>query len=189
MIDPLPMWYGGIRFASTLEADWAATFDAWGWAWQYEPVGVKLPSGQAYRADFYLPAQRVWAEVKGPHNERIAKPIELQDALGYDEWDWASDLVVVLRPARVDGAMWEGTRSGQDVVIASCPECERYGFMDYAGFWSCRYHLRVQREPNKFWTADGGALYWPGELEFTRAPRPKPEGGTWPAVRRPAPAR
>jgi hypothetical protein len=171
-IRAVPTRYNGTLFASTLEADWAATFDAWGWDWRYEPEAYKLPSGQLYRADFHLPAQRCWAEVKGPHNERIGKPVELQNALGYDEWDWTNELVVVLRPPKSDGAMWEGTQGWQDLVIAKCPECDRYGFMAYDGLWSCRYHLRVQREPNKFWVAEGGALYWPGELEFTRAPRP-----------------
>jgi len=173
-IRPIRMRYNGVQFASTLEADWAATFDAWGWYWRYEPQAVRLPSGTGYRADFQLPAQRVWAEVKGPHNERIAKPAELQQALGYDEWEWANDLVVVLRAAGPgDVAVWEGTQPGQEIVMAVCPECERYGFMDYNGFWSCRYHMRKSREPNKFWMADGGALYRSGELGFSRAPRPQ----------------
>jgi hypothetical protein len=170
-IRAIPVWHRGVRFASTLEADWAATFDAWGWDWEYEPEGLQLPSGELYRPDFRLPAQRVWAEVKGYHDERIGKPAKLQAALGYDEWEWASDLVVVLRPARVDGAMWEGTQEGQDIVVASCPECGRHGFMDYSGIWTCRYHLRVQRKPNKFWATPGGGLYWPGELSFVRVPR------------------
>ncbi len=170
--------YRGTWFESTLEADWAATFDAWDWYWEYEPVAVKLPSGENYRPDFRLPAQRVWAEVKGPHNERIHKPAELQQAVGYDEWEWASDLVVVLRPPAAGNlAMWEGVQEGQDIVLVRCPECERHGFMDYSGFWTCRYHLRVQREPNKFWMAPGGAFYMPGELEFTRAPRPGRRSG------------
>lgn len=173
-IRALPTWYNGTLFASTLEADWAATFDAWQWYWQYEPLAVALPGGEAYRPDFRLPAQRVWAEVKGPHNERIVKPVELQAALSYDEWEWASDLVVVLRPAGPgETAQWEGVHDGQDIVLVCCPECGRRGFMDHSGYWTCRYHLRVQREPNKFWMADGGALYRAGEAAFVRAPRPQ----------------
>jgi hypothetical protein len=165
--------YRDTWFASTLEADWAATFDAWDWYWEYEPLAVKLPSDEAYRPDFRLPAQRVWAEAKGPHNERLHKAAELQASLAYDEWDWASDLVVVLRPpGQGEYAQWEGVQEGQDIVVVCCPECGRRGFMDYSGHWTCRYHVRVQREPNKFWVAEGGALYFPGELPFTRAPRP-----------------
>lgn len=164
--------YRGTWFASTLEADWAATFDAIDWDWQYEPVAVKLASGEHYRPDFYLPAQRVWCEVKGPHNERISKVAELQAALGYDEWDWAADLVIVLRPPGPgETAQWHGARDDQDIVVVRCPECGHLGFMDYAGTWTCRRHLRVSKEPNKFWIDEGGALYRPGDLTFRRAPR------------------
>ena len=88
-IKATPCWYAGVRFASTLEADWAATFDTWDWYWQYEPLAIDLPSGATYRPDFRLPDQRVWAEVKGPHNERLTKVVELHTTLAYDEWEWA----------------------------------------------------------------------------------------------------
>lgn len=180
-IDSIPTTYRGITFASTLEADWAATFDFYGWTWEYEPVGVKLDDGQWYRPDFYLPTQRVWAEVKGPHNERIDKPAGLQASLPGDAFDWDADLVVILRPSQPgrDGAgetmIWADAIQGQDIVLIRCPECLHYGFMDQNGLWSCRRHLRKQLEPNKFWTAEDGALYRPGELPFTRAPR-EPRG-------------
>jgi hypothetical protein len=113
----------------------------------------------------------VWCEVKGPHNQRLAKTEQLQAGLGYDEWDWASDLVVVLRPPGPGQAsMWHGARSDQDVVVVRCPDCQHYGFMDYAGAWQCRRHMTTSSR--KFWTEDGGELYRPGELVFTRAPRP-----------------
>lgn len=165
-----PKRHRGTMFRSTLEADWAATFDRLGWHWQYEPVSVQLPDGTNYRPDFYLPSQRVWCEVKGPHNERLAKTKDLHQALGYDEWDWAAELVVILRPPDAgETAMWEGAGDGQDIVIVRCPECMHHGFMDYAGMWSCRRHMRERREPNKFWNAPGGEICWPGQLSFTRA--------------------
>jgi hypothetical protein len=165
--------YAGTWFASTLEADWAATFDSLDWYWQYEPVAVKLPDGQSYRPDFYLPSQRVWCEVKGPHNERIAKPELLQQALGYDEWAWATELVVVLRPPGPgETTQWHGTRDDQDIVIVRCPECEHYGFMDYSGIWSCRRHLSA-KSTGKFWRGEGGDFRFPGDLPMIRAPRPK----------------
>lgn len=34
----MPTTYQGVRFRSTLEADWAATFDALGVAWQCYPL-------------------------------------------------------------------------------------------------------------------------------------------------------
>ena len=173
-LNATPTWYRGTRFRSTLEADWAATFDTWGWKWNYEPVAVELPDGTNYRPDFHLPSQRVWCEVKGPHNQRLKNAVDLQNALDYDEWLWGSDLVVVLRPPGPgEKAIWEGTRDGQDLVMVMCPECEHYGFMDYAGLWSCRRHMKIKGEPNKFWQQPGGGLFWPGEMAFTRAPRPK----------------
>lgn len=175
-VTPIPTTYRGTRFASTLEADWAATFDWFGWKWEYEPVAVQIGDGRAYQPDFYLPAHRTWCEVKGPHNERLDKAVALQDTLTYDGWEWASELVVVLRaPGPGNTAVWHGTRDDQDIVMALCPECGHYGFMDYAGVWSCRLHMRTRREPNKFWTADGGGLYRSGELPFTRAPRSGPQ--------------
>lgn len=97
-IKAVPRWYKDTLFRSTLEADWAAMFDALGWYWEYEPEAVALPDGTRYRPDFRLPAQKVWCEVKGPHNERLEKAVALQDALHYDEFEWGNDLVVILRP-------------------------------------------------------------------------------------------
>lgn len=178
-IRPIPTVYRGVRFASTLEADWAATFDFFGWKWQYEPEGLQLEDGQWYRPDFYLPAQRVWCEVKGPHNERISKPASLQSSLDYDAFDWESELVVVLRPPEPSGvggeaAQWENTAAGQDIVIVLCPECGHHCFMDFEGIWSCRIHRREQPEPNKFWTDPNGGIWESGELPFARAPRDRP---------------
>jgi len=176
-IKAIPTTYRGVDFDSTLEADWAATFDGLGWKWEPEPVGVELDDGQWYRPDFYLPTQRVWAEVKGPHNQRIDKPSRLQAAISRDSFDWDADLVVILRPPRLgrngigERAWWENAIDGQDIVIVLCPECDHYGFMDLAGTWSCRRHMRVTPEPNKFWTAPNSGLYRPGDLAFERAPR------------------
>lgn len=176
-IRPIPTWYRGERFNSTLEADWASTFDWFGWEWEYEPHGILVEDNVWYRPDFYLPTQRVWAEVKGPHNQRIDKPSKLQAALSRDSFDWDADLVVILRPPRpgkgVGGetSWWEHAITGQDIVMVLCPECGHHGFMDLAGTWSCRRHMRVRPEPNKFWTEPEGGLYRCGELPFKRAKR------------------
>lgn len=178
-IKAVPKWYKDTHFRSTLEADWAAMFDTLGWFWEYEPEAVELPDGTRYRPDFRLPAQKVWCEVKGPHNERLEKAVALQDALHYDEFEWGNDLVVILRPpGGGEYAQWEGTRDSQEFVIVLCPECEHYCFMDFAGTWSCRHHLRKRKEPNKFWLAEGGDLFRPGEMRFTRAPHPD-RTGAW----------
>lgn len=179
MIQSIPTWYRGIRFASTLEADWAATFDDWGVFWQYEPEGIRLPSGVNYRPDFHLPAQKVWCEVKGPHNARISKAAELQEALVAEtgtEWEFGSYLVVILRPPGPgDTAQWEGSLPRQDMTLLRCSECDHLVWMDYDGLWSCRLHLQTNWVQNKPWRPNG-ALYWPGDVNFSRAPRPPRRG-------------
>lgn len=84
----VPQTYRGTRFRSTLEADWAATLDALNIAWQYEPEAVELPSGEFYRPDFYLPQCTTWLEVKGPHDDRLHKAMELgEEAYHHPECD------------------------------------------------------------------------------------------------------
>jgi hypothetical protein len=77
----VPVTYNGIRFRSTLEADWACTMDHYRIAWQYEPEAFQLPSGVFYRPDFWLPEITTWLEVKGPHRERVEKAEELRWAV------------------------------------------------------------------------------------------------------------
>lgn len=175
-ITPVPTVYAGTRFASTLEADWAAMFDKLGWYWQYEPEAFRLPDGEIYRPDFCLPAQRVWCEVKGPHNDRLDKAIRFQAALRYDAWEWESWLVVILRPPGPgETADWHGTSDEQDIVLLRCSVCKHYCFMDHAGIWTCRHHLDVGpgSKGKELWYGRDGELLWPGkDATFARAPRP-----------------
>ncbi len=83
-IAAVPQTYAGVRFRSTLEADWAATLDSVGIRWQYEPEAVALPSGALYRPDFYLPDCATWLEVKGPHDERLDKTRELASSVAHN---------------------------------------------------------------------------------------------------------
>lgn len=73
----VPQTYAGVRFRSTLEADWAATLDHVGLTWSYEPEAVQLPSGLLYRPDFWLPTIGCWLEVKGPGVPGAEKAVEL----------------------------------------------------------------------------------------------------------------
>lgn len=175
-IRSVPTWYAGTRFASTLEADWAATFDMFGWYWEYEPQALILSTGEWYRPDFYLPAQRVWCEAKGPLDERIHKTRDLHQSLNYDEWDWHSRLVVILRPPGPgEGAMWEAASDGQDIVLVKCADCQHYCFMDYNGIWSCRHHFSVGKTPNVPW-CNGGECLRPGDAKFFSPSRKQPRG-------------
>ncbi|HEY6276920.1 MAG TPA: hypothetical protein VIX86_11375 [Streptosporangiaceae bacterium] len=64
-IEAVPRWYHQTAFRSSLEADWACSLDRLGIGWQYEPVGVQLPTGDGYVPDFWLPAIGTYLEVKG----------------------------------------------------------------------------------------------------------------------------
>lgn len=178
----LPTTYRDTRFRSTLEADWAATFDAFGegWYWEYEPAAVQV--GEiSYRPDFHLPEQRVWCEVKGPHGLRVDKPLAVARVFGAnqgaegpdgDPYDLNRPIIVLLRPPGPgETCVWEEANPDQHLVIALCPECDRYGWLDYNGIWVCRYGCRNGGE-NKFWTLkDHCGYYRPRELPFTRVPR------------------
>jgi len=170
-ITAVPMWYRGTLFRSTLEADWAATFDAWNWYWQYEPVAISI-GDQAYRPDFYLPNFDVWCEVKGPHNQRMDKPVTLARDLEVDDpMVIRKPLVVILRPpGPAGGATWEAPLPGMDIVLARCPRCDWLTFVDTDGVWVCRQCWYGQGDQDK-----GSHLLHncdpSGVVEFRRAPR------------------
>jgi hypothetical protein len=149
----VPLTYAGVPFRSTLEADWAATLDSLGITnWKYEPEPYRLPSGELYSPDFWLPdPQRVWLEVKGPHMERIHKTYEL--AVAVDSWmsRWSEPVVVVgLAPER--GRCTLQTHEGGTVHLLRCYHCEQYTFVAEDYGWQCRVcteHLKLGyfREP------------------------------------------
>lgn len=136
-VRPLGVVYRGVRMASTLEADWASTFDSLGWEWSYEPIGLVLSDGQCYRCDFYLPGMRVWCEVKGPHNLRVDKPHKLWQDLRGDESEWREPLVVICREPLMGQANVERC-DGAPVGIDRCGRCERFTIIDLSGTWQCR---------------------------------------------------
>jgi hypothetical protein len=143
-ITAIPKTYKGIRFRSTLEADWAWTMDEWRWVWNYEPIALNV-LGEAYLPDFYLPNQNVWCEVKGPSNDRLDKAARLSKEIDEDEDDVKRALVVILRPAgNSDYARWEGARPGSEIVLSTCPICENETFVDLEGVWICRICWRGQ---------------------------------------------
>jgi hypothetical protein len=63
-ITPIPVWYRGYRFRSTLEGRWAVFLDHLDISYEYEPQGFRFGDGTCYLPDFWLPFVRWWAEVK-----------------------------------------------------------------------------------------------------------------------------
>lgn len=155
------MTYSGVKFRSTLEADWAATLDSLDIVWQYEPSGITLPSGVRYRPDFFLPEIATWLEVKGPHNERITKAEQLQEAVRHhpncdcnspsgDEDDPGTcydpyQLVVVGLASVRSCADWYVIGSEKrESVINRCALCRKWYWCDSILGWGCRSCSRYQ---------------------------------------------
>lgn len=63
-ITPIPVWYNGYHFRSTLEGRWGVFFDHLDISYEYEPQGFKLQDGVCYLPDFWFPYVRWWAEAK-----------------------------------------------------------------------------------------------------------------------------
>lgn len=175
-----PTTYRGQRYRSTLEADWAATFDALGLGWErrYESIAVTV-AGMGYLPDFLLYYQRVWVEVKGPDNIAVEKPHALALEFGADQgagggeddpYNLQRPLVVIGEPPGPGETMcWRAAHHDQYLVITHCAQCDMSSFMDYNGIWACRYGCRNGGE-NKFWRLGGAAMWHSGELAFGRAP-------------------
>lgn len=123
------MTYNGTTYRSTLEADWAATFDTLGWYFEYEPWAVDLGGGIRYLADFHLPAQKVWCEVKGGHNERMHKTRQFHRALS-DPDRPGGEMVVVLRAAGEPhrSANWHLATGDYRIAINECELCKQWCF-------------------------------------------------------------
>lgn len=175
-IQALPVTYHGEHYRSTLEADWAATFDMWGWFHLHEPIAVQA-NGYGYLIDFELPHQRVWAEVKGPHGIGVEKTYVIAEHFGAnyctggppgDPFDLGRPLIVILEPSHGGGARWRAAHPDQQIVITLCGECGQYAFMDWNGLWACRYGCHNEGL-NKFWYLPGGGLFESGELPFARS--------------------
>lgn len=63
-IKPIQTAYNGYLFRSRLEARWAVFFDEMGIRYEYEPEGFMMNGHDKYLPDFYLPASKIYVEVK-----------------------------------------------------------------------------------------------------------------------------
>lgn len=187
--------YRGVLFMSTLEADWAATLDAWRITWSYEPQGVVLPDGENYLPDLLLPRINTWLEVKGPHNERIGKPALLAQACLHAPGcqtgrpadtlihppqaepagcpcGWGPDmpwmLTVIGRPNQAGRAVWESPRGcykNRRLVIVECPVCGQRSWHLLGGAPICRRCHQYLGDPVTGWP--------PGSLGFGKIEPPR----------------
>lgn len=201
-IRAIAMDYSGTTFVSTLEADWALTLDRWNIGWQYEPEGVRLPSGVNYRPDLYLPRVSTWLEVKGPHDERIGKAhglaVACLHAPGCSSGDPAQSttvnpqavcacgfgphfpwrLTVIGRASSSGVCIYHGADHPRwpdpQIVLARCPTCQQLSFADAtAGVRICRRCHAL--DPKGFRAGQDWApdVYPSGSLTFSRNQPPR----------------
>jgi hypothetical protein len=168
-IEAVPTAYGGTRFRSALEADWAATLNHYGIDWQYEPWTFELPSGVWYLPDFWLPALHTFLEVKGAHMQRIAKTYELAREVTTTE----GFVLLGFPPLRrsTTPCIWDSYLQwrepiGYDTRFARCPECSAWQW------------LRPELSRSCCLCGGGctGALAKPGEMPFLSA---QPDLADW----------
>lgn len=166
--EAVPTLYSLTRFRSHLEADWAATLDTHGIAWEYEPQEVALPSGTRYLPDFWLPELGTWIEVKGPGIPRVEKAIELGEARAcrcgdecgcewtggelvligrtgrpYVAWDdpafdEATDRIRLNAQHRRHGHLEWESAHGPNAYSTVCPNCRKRGWVVMRAPITCR---------------------------------------------------
>ena len=103
-LTPIETLYGGVKFRSKLEAQWAMYFDLIGAKWEYEPQPFRLSTGKVYVPDFIIrnvrlvhwrseeelekyPLRDVYVEVKPVnYDDRIQKAFQfIRDDSGEEE--------------------------------------------------------------------------------------------------------
>lgn len=182
----LPITYRGNLFRSRLEADWAATLDTRGLAWDYEPEGYQLDDGTYYSPDFWLPTARAWLEVKGDHMQRISKVEAFAEQLWRESgatstYDENAPMVLIGRPGiwddtlsalvgkpRIQVTGTQGRGKAYSVALVRCPTCEQGTAV---ALWqpTCR-NCRVDHgEGYETWSDAVMDHFWAG---FDRVTRP-----------------
>lgn len=138
-------FYAGVNFRSRLEAKWAYMFDAFGWAWHYEPFEL-----DGYIPDFSLDFKRpTIAEVKPLIDDGV-----LALAKGkIDKSGWPGEAMIVSHtvdqwpdcPSSSDGhgAFLDLSWDSQEPIwehyqFFRCRICHKVGVCSLSGGYTCR---------------------------------------------------
>ena len=173
----IPTTYKDTTFRSRLEASYAAHFEARGLPWVYEPEAFTLSDGTNYLPDFWLPTAKAWAEIKGPHNERLEKLEQFSTDLwaesgAHDTYDTRAPMVLLFKQPRPPDrnfdhwTIWSGINiiaghSRGSTVFTFCPKCQQTTIVALWQPW-CRNCDAVHEDPLKTWS-DGE---WNNEGKF-----------------------
>lgn len=125
VIRAIPRTYRGVRFRSTLEARWAAFFDALGVDWRYE-WDAYGDGRLGYVADFWLPDLALYHEVKGrpPSKRELDKARLCTEATGNPLVIFAGDVADIDGVlVRVDGRALNGWRYAHCVFCGALKLC------------------------------------------------------------------
>lgn len=95
----------GVQYDSQLEADWAATFMAWGMEFKYHPGRLYL-STDVWEPDFQLEGDILF-EVKGDHDQRIDKAWRANVETGIPVIVGRSGWIPAGSGIEYAGAVWE----------------------------------------------------------------------------------
>jgi len=92
LIKAIPTKFDGHTFRSKLEAQWAVFFKEAHIKYDYEPEGFEQENGTRYLPDFYLPDQKIWAEVKPDRPNAFE---ELKRAISFVKEDGLHRLLIL----------------------------------------------------------------------------------------------
>lgn len=170
--------YNGISFRSRAEARWAATFDALGWRWTYEPVDLN-----GYIPDFILHFKDpIVVEVKG--GATTAEELRLcKDKI--EKSGWTGEVLLLASGDLGPTVAWEGVALGLlseglfddgsrwfgNAIMTYCPacgvsfcsemesyHCRRCGFYD----GNVENALRGEGEFRRAWATASNVTQWKG---------------------------
>lgn len=98
--------YKGYRFRSRLEARWAVFFGEAGIEYQYEPQGFTGIDGDPYLPDFYLPGEKVYAEVKGTNEQLKDDARKILGAIDFNCTPVAKGLIILGEIPNYENFSW-----------------------------------------------------------------------------------
>lgn len=138
-IKPIETQYKEYRFRSRLEARWAVFFDALGIKWEYETEGFDLGEAGWYLPDFWLPAYRLWIEIKPSVMEKKAFMRAANKACTLAEGKGQAILFVAGAPSKTTSlSLVMGAAPGESALVVGqlCCSLDSLALATWAEEWT-----------------------------------------------------